>query len=68
MYPKSTSMFRKGRLRHDKIKGLMLFLLIYPRCEKPEYITEREEYDQSDNDIHRPSFCLLRILFALTSK
>ncbi len=69
MHPKSTSMLRKGRLWHDKIKGLISsFLLIYPRREKSEYVAECEKDDKSDDDIHCPSFCLLRVLFTFTSE
>lgn len=39
----------------------------YPWCEKSEYIAECEEYRETDDDIHHPSFCLFRLLFAIAA-
>lgn len=42
-------------------------LLKYPWSDESENIAECEKYHETDEDIHHPSFCFLRILFALTS-
>ena len=48
-------------------EGFSHILFINPRCKKPEYIAECEEDEETDHDIYRPSLCLLRILFTVTS-
>ncbi len=39
----------------------------YPRSQESENITEGKEKTETDDDIYGPSFCLLRIFFALTA-
>ena len=38
-----------------------------PRSQESENITEGKEKTETDDNIHRPSFCLLGVLFALTT-
>ena len=44
------------------------FLLEDPWSQKPQNITKCKEYNQSDKNIHYPSFCLFCIFFTITSK